>query len=98
MITAIVIAYEIYHNLTNTVRVREKGMDHCFYGAVAGPSVRLRFWGLIAHALSKPCRWRSRPTLQSMRPGMDIYPCGKAAPAATRRATACLQPSLPQRE
>ena len=44
--TAIVLAYELYYNLSRTVRVRDKGLDHCFYGAVAGALGAAKVLGL----------------------------------------------------
>ncbi len=56
VITAIVLAYEIYGGLFRAARMRDRGLDHVFYTAVASAVGAARILGLdrtrIAHAVA----------------------------------------------
>lgn len=56
VITALTFAYEVYHNLFQPTRMRDKGMDNVFYTAVGGAAGAAKVLGLdrerMAHAVS----------------------------------------------
>jgi 2-methylcitrate dehydratase len=57
-ITAIVLAYEIYGRLFNAVCMRDRGLDHVFFNAVAGAIGAARVFGLDRNRIARLSRWR----------------------------------------
>lgn len=91
-ITAIVAAYEVYAALFRAVNMRERGLDHVFYTAVAGAAGACNVMGLDAARTAQAIALAVTPNLalEATRRGRCLN--GRAARPATRRATACSRP------
>ncbi|MCW5603711.1 MAG: MmgE/PrpD family protein [Burkholderiales bacterium] len=63
VITAVVAAYEVFHNLYKAARLREKGWDHVFYIAVASTAGVAKLLGLTAEQTANAIALSITPNL-----------------------------------